>query len=185
MLIFFLSCNFDLDKDYDKEKTTEFIRQLLEEEKSLGNKSFIKSNCVLKQPVWNTKLSEPELKSYLREYLKIQDNDFLNFQMDLFYKFEITEELIPEKKIITNAKTTVAKQPSIENQYAYLDWLEKQDCKRGFFSISKPLFNESYDLAIIRFEEICGPLCGGGVIILYESKKGKWSKKKILDNWIR
>ena len=158
---------------------------MLEEEKSLGNKSFIKSNCVLKQPVWNTKLSEPELKSYLREYLKIQDNDFLNFQMDLFYKFEITEELIPEKKIITNAKTTVAKQPSKEDQYAYLDWLEKQDCKRGFFSISKPLFNESYDLAIIRFEEICGPLCGGGVIILYEFKKGKWSKKKILDNWIR
>ncbi|WP_157578265.1 hypothetical protein [Tenacibaculum ovolyticum] len=47
------------------------------------------------------------------------------------------------------------------------------------------MFNETYDIAMIRFEKICGPMCGGGIIVLYELKNEKWTQKIILENWIQ
>ncbi len=178
------SCqNHLIDKNYDFKATKKFIKQLIENEKEIHQeKSFISSNCILEHPEWRTFDNEVKLK--IQEELGIENKAFLEFQIDLFNKFKITKDLTPKKNIITNEEYIQFNESFNKNEFAYLDWLDKMDCKQGFSSISKPLFNENYNLAIIRFEKICGPLCGGGLLALYEITKGKWKQKKILDSWI-
>ncbi|WP_147405069.1 hypothetical protein [Aquimarina sp. AD10] len=163
----------------------EFINQLLQKESLLGDKSFLDTDCIIEQSVWKSKLIEDKFKLYIQENLKIENINFLNFQIDLFNKFKITQELVPKKNIIENREYIEFNESFKDNEFAYLDWLEKKNCKKGFSSISKPLFNENYDLAMVRFEKICGPLCGGGVIVLYELKSKKWMQKVVIDNWIK
>ncbi len=184
ILLFSFSCQNTLtNKDYDKKVTKEFIKQLIEsEKKSYQEKSFLSSNCILEQPSWNS--FDNKLKLKIEKELGIKDKAFLVFQIDLFQNFLIEKEMIPDINIIKNEEYTEFKQSFNNNEFAYLNKLDRLKCKYGFSSISKPLFNENYDLAIIRFEKICGPLCGGGLISVYEIKKGKWKQKKILDSWI-
>lgn len=183
-MIFLFSCqNHLIDEKYDDKATKKFIRQLIENEKEIHQeKSFINSTCILEHPEWRS--FDNELKLKIQEELGIENKTFLQFQVDLFNKFKITKGLTPQKNIITNQEYIQFNESFSKNEFAYLDWLYKINCKQGVSSISKPLFNENYDLAIIRFERICGPLCGGGLLALYEITKGKWKQKKILDNWV-
>lgn len=163
----------------------EFITQLLQKESSLKDKSFLSVNSLMEQSTWNLDLIDNEYKTYLQEHLKIKDTTFLNFQINLLNNFKISKEIAPQKNIITNNDYIEFNKSFEINEFAYLDWLEKNNCKRGFSSISKPIFNETYNLAIIHFEQICGPLCGGGLIRLYELKNKKWVQKKVIDHWIQ
>ncbi|MEW7292871.1 hypothetical protein ABW637_20145 [Aquimarina sp. 2304DJ70-9] len=186
VLTLFLSCKSDLKREsHDKKITVEFINQLLQKESLLGDKSFLDVNCIMEQSVWKSKLIEEKFKLYVQENLKIEDINFLKFQIDLFNKFKITQELVPGKNIIKSGEYIEFNKSFKDNEFAYLDWLEKKNCRKGFSSISKPLFNEAYDIAMVRFEKICGPMCGGGVVVLYELKKKKWTQKVVLDNWIQ
>ncbi|TCI90960.1 hypothetical protein [uncultured Tenacibaculum sp.] len=184
VLILLSACHNNLiDKDYDDKITKDFIKQLIEsQEKLYQERSFIHSNCILEQPEWT--LIDNEFTSIIQKELKIENKTFLEFQIDLLNDFKIVKELTPNKKIITDLEYNKFNESFKENEFAYIDWLDEMSCKEGFSSISKPIFNEKYNLAVIRYEKVCGPLCGGGVIAIYELIKGKWQQKKIIDNWI-
>ncbi len=183
-MIFLFSCrNHLIDEKHDDKETKKFIRQLIKKEKEIQQeKSFINSICILEHPEWRSFDNEFKLK--IQKELGIENKAFLELQIDLFNKFKITKELTPQKNIITDQEYIQFNESFNKNEFAYLDWLDKMNCQQGFSSISKPLFNENYDLAIVRFEKICEPLCGGGLLALYEITKGKWKQKKILDSWI-
>lgn len=178
--ILILSCKSELKKkDFDKLLTTEFLNQVIK------NEDFIKTDCVLEISTWKLPKFENDFEKYLQETLKIKDTSHLNLQTKLCKDFIITNEIAFGKNILKNEDYISLNQTFKNSEFDYLDWLELQKCKRGFNSISKPLFNETYDYAIIYIENICGPLCGGNWIIAYELKDKKWIQKEVLNATVK
>jgi hypothetical protein len=175
-----LCCKSELKtNDFDKHKTAEFFSQVIQ------NDELLRTNCVLETSTWKLSEFENDFKIYLHEILNIKDTTHLNSQLKLYKDFIVTNEIASGKKILKKEDYINFNQTLENNEIKYLDWLEHHSCKRGFNSVSKPIFNETFDLAIIHIEEICGPLCGGSWIILFEHKNNKWRQKEILDATVK
>ncbi|WP_139856823.1 hypothetical protein [Aequorivita sinensis] len=175
-----LCCKSELkNKDFDEQKTTEFFKQILQKEE------ILRTNCVLETSTWKLSKFEDDFKKYIKKHLKIKDTSHLNLQINLFKGFIVTKEIASGKNILKKEDYINFNQTSENNEYGYLDWLEQHHCKRGFNSISKPLFNETYDLAIVHIDEICGPMCGGNWTIAYEFKNEEWIRKEIIDATVK
>jgi hypothetical protein len=50
--------------------------------------------------------------------------------------------------------------------------------------ISHPLFSKNRRVMIIEVGEYCGDLCGYGVTIVYDFKKGQWIRRQKLIEWV-
>jgi hypothetical protein len=54
----------------------------------------------------------------------------------------------------------------------------------GLYFISEPLFNETYDLALVDYGFASRKRCGVGRLILYKKVEGRWMEYKIFSDWI-
>ncbi|OMP32258.1 hypothetical protein [Mangrovimonas sp. DI 80] len=178
-LMIIQSCKSDINNEaLDKQKTIEIISQLLLDE------NLNRTNCILEKPIWKLKESPSDFESYIKENLNIKDTAFINFQIKLTHKFVFTKELNPDKEIITKDDFNNFSKTFEMDNFKYLDWLKEHHCEYGFISISKPIFNETYNLAIVHIEQICGPLCGFKNTRIYEFKDLKWMKNTSLNQSI-
>ena len=115
--------------------------------------------------------------------LKIKDSVHYNLQSKLSSRFKITVDLVPDKTILTEEQFKEFEEKSENGGFKFWKWLD-ENCKNGYCSITKPIFNEAFDLAYVSVGMVCGSLCGGGEERIYEYKNGKWTIKEILGSWI-
>ena len=120
-------------------------------------------------------------RDFIVENLNIKDTIHLNQQIDHFIKFRMSQEILPQWNIISEDKFNLYKVSS--NSNSLWDSL-LIDCPKGYYTISKPIFNENYDRAIVGIGQACGRLCGGGVIRIYVLKNGQWSVEKEIYSWV-
>lgn len=181
IFIFLTACDSKMNQlDNDKKASEKIITQLI------TTHHLLNSNAFLENSSWSPVIDD-DFKTMIQDELKIEDINHLNFQLKLFKDFKINPELINAKTIITNDEFNnfVKLTHLVKNEdYSYIDWLEKKNCRYGFSSISKPIFNESYTVALIDFVKFCGPLCGGRMMGIYELEDNKWKLKKTLVYWI-
>ena len=179
------SCKTDSKTDFnnsdelDAQKTTELITQILQQESN----GYLMSSCITEKP---RAVSHPMFSNfieYIKDNLKIKDTIHLNSQSRLYNKFKITADLVPKKIILTKKQFEEFEQKSENGGFQFWDWLDT-NCENGYCSISKPIFNETFDLAYIQIATVCGRLCGSGEERIYELVNGKWIEKESFGNWI-
>lgn len=163
----------------DSTKTTELITQILKDEKD----NYLSSTCVSEKPKAVLFPMVSDFDIYVKENLNIVDSIHLREQMKLFSNFKLTKKLVSDKRIITNSDFEEFEKQSKLGNFKFWDWLN-ENCINGYCSISKPIFNETYDLAYVQIGTVCGDLCGGGVERVYEYKEGKWTEKENLGSWV-
>jgi len=160
----------------DSDKTTELITQILTDERT----GFLSSNCISEKP---KAIMPTEFQKYVKEYLKIKDTAHLKLQLELYKKFKITNDLAPNKNILTQKQFEEFSKKTEKGEFQFWDWLD-ENCVNGYCSISKPIFNETFDLAYVQIGFVCGGLCGSGVERIYEFKNGKWIEKESFGGWV-
>lgn len=89
--------------------------------------------------------------------------------------FRWTEDLIPRAIIVD---FTMSKTHELFNKKL------SAMAGDGLYFISEPLFNESYDLALVDYGFSCGDRCGVGRMVLYRKVEGRWVEYKIFSDWI-
>ncbi len=151
----------------DSKKTKELISQVLIDEKERAVSMSMTS----------------DFNQTVQKFLKIKDTVHLNLQLKLQRDFIITPDLVTDKNILTQKQFSEFEKQSEKGGFSFWNWLES-NCYEGYCSISKPIFNETYDLAFIRFGTVCGSLCGGRESCIYEFKNGKWVKVKTISSWV-
>tara|TARA_B100000949_G_C14186413_1_gene409776 strand:+ start:362 stop:895 length:534 start_codon:yes stop_codon:yes gene_type:complete len=171
----------DLKKseEFDAQKTTELISQVLEDE----NKGYLSSSCITEKP---RAISHPMFLGfdvYVKSNLNIKDTGHYKTQKHLYKQFKLTTDLVPDKNILTQKQFEGFENKSENGGFQFWDWL-RTNCKNGYCSISKPIFNKTYDLAYVQIGTICGELCGSGEERIYELVNGKWIVKESLGVWI-
>src|SRR5690606_27600124 len=180
-IILFLnfSCQKDLKKfeELDTQKTTELIKQIIKDESN----GYLSVNCILE----NKKAGalEEDFEEYLQKQLGIMDTLHLSLQVQLHDDFQITADLFPQKKIITQKKIDEIINNSKDGRTVFSNWLDT-NCENEYCFIGKPIFNETFDLAYVEIGSYCGNLCGGGETRIYEYVNGKWVEKKSLSSWV-
>ena len=177
-----LSCKTDNKTDLkklDAQKTSELITQILKDERD----GYLSSSCITENP---RAVSSPMISNfgeYVRNHLNIKDTLHYKTQSSLSKKFKITAELVPEKNILTKKQFDDFEKKSEKGGFSFWDWLD-ENCENGYCSISKPIFNETFDLAYVRIGTVCGGLCGGGEERIYEFVDGKWIEKETFGSWV-
>ncbi|WP_255592866.1 hypothetical protein [Marixanthomonas sp. SCSIO 43207] len=184
VLILNFSCKTDktdLDKsaEYDAQKTTELIMQILKDESS----DYLSSTCITEKPRAISYPMVADFDKYVKNHLEIKDTIHYNTQKRFYKKFKITSELVPNKNILTQKQFEEFEKKSKKGEFRFWDWLDN-NCKNGYCSISKPIFNETYDLAYVQIGTVCGGLCGGGEERIYEFVNGKWIEKESISSWV-
>jgi len=120
-------------------------------------------------------------KNFVKEELAIKDTIHLNSQIKNSANFKVTKELFPGWNIISEEKFRLYQVSSSKKSI----WESLGiDCPRGYLSISKPIFNESFDTALMAVGLTCGRLCGGGETRIYKLKEGKWKIDKVVGSWV-
>ncbi len=163
----------------DLMKTTELITQILNDEKN----NYLSSTCISEKPWAVLFPMVSDFDSYVKEHVNIVDSIHLSIQMELFNNFKLTKTLVSDKKIITNSDFEELKEQSKQGNFGFWEWLN-ENCINGYCSISKPIFNETFDLAYVQIGTVCGDLCGGGEERIYEYKEDKWTEKEHLGSWV-
>ena len=171
----------DLKKseDFDTQKTTELIKQILKDE----NKGYLSSSCITEKP---RAISYPIVKDfdeYVKNHLNIKSTAHYKIQKQLYKQFKLTTDLVVDKNIITQEQFEKFEKKSKNDEFRFWDWLDT-NCENGYCSISKPIFNETYDLAYVQIGTVCGELCGGGEERIYELINGKWIEKESFGSWV-
>ncbi len=181
LLLLFWCCKNEVKSnlDYDEKKlTSELILGIL----SNRNDDYIDLNC--KCISEKSKLILPRLgslKGFAKKNLDIKDTLHLNEQIELFTHFKISNEILPGWNVLTEKEFDLYKISSSDNSI----WESLLiDCPNGYYSLSKPIFNESFDKAIVGFGSVCGRLCGGGVTRVYHLVDGKWMIEKEISSWV-
>ncbi|QFZ54235.1 hypothetical protein FEZ18_05230 [Oceanihabitans sp. IOP_32] len=177
-----LSCKTDKKTDLktlDAQKTSELITQILNDERD----GYLSSSCMTENP---RAVSSPMISNfdeYVKKLLNIKDSLHYKTQSRLSKKFKITADLAPEKNILTKKQFDEFERKSEKGGFSFWDWLDA-NCENGYCSISKPIFNETFNLAYVRIGTVCGRLCGGGEERIYEFIDGKWIEKESLGSWV-
>lgn len=153
-------------KAIDAKYTLELISQILQDEKD----DILKSNCISNTPIAISEFfTKKELKEIANKELNVKKSSHLREQIKLYKQFKIYQEIVPNKKIVEIGAFEV-----------YPD-----GCETGYCSISKPIFNDTYDKAFVQIGNSCGMLCGGGIDRIYSKEDGIWIEKKILSIWYK
>lgn len=176
-----LSCNNEQNKDLeeiDSKNTIELINKILNGENSF----FLSSSCITEKP---EAISSPMVlnkDSYIKDLIKIKDTAHYDMQSKFYNNFEITADLFPNKKIITEKQFKELQRKAEKGEIRFFEWLDN-NCDKGYCSIAKPIFNETYDLAVVQLGYTCGGLCGSGATLIYENIDGNWKEKEIISLW--
>lgn len=181
MLVAFLliSCKSEQQIDLDAQKTKELISQIMK-----TREGYIDTANCITEGSGSADIRSIEDMQYLAErHLGITDSLHLKNQLDLFQAFKITEEYAGQLKIITDATFKELEERSQKGEVNFFDWLIS-NCTNGYWSIAKPIFNETYDLALVVDGSLCGPLCGGGGTYIYKLQDGQWVEFKIISSWV-
>jgi hypothetical protein len=146
--------------------TAELINQILEDEKD----NILKSNCISNVPIAISEIfTKKELKEIAHKELNVKKSSHLRKQIKLYKQFQISQEIVPNKNIAEIGVFEVY----------------PEGCETGYCSISKPIFNETYDLAFIQLGNSCGMTCGGGIDRIYFKVDGIWKIKKVMSTWVK
>ncbi len=182
IIIFMYACDSkEFNKDFDKQKSIELFDEIFKQE------DMQRMTCIFEKPNWRVFENSEYFRSSVREELKIKDTSFFNFQIKLLDQFIITDEFDFSKKIIdkeayqdflNTGNYRIIKDTTMYNRF---DWLIDNNCPHGFINISKPLFNEDYNKAIVHLEFDCGPLCGFEKSIVFVLKNKKWSAEDVME----
>ncbi|SDX46468.1 hypothetical protein [Aequorivita viscosa] len=185
ILVLTFSCKSDNKTDLkkleelDAQKTTELITQILKDEKD----GELSSSCISEKPRAISHPTVPNFDEYVKMNLKITDTVHYKMQSKLYKKFKITAELVPNKNILTETQFIEFRNKTENEGFIFWD-LINENCTFGYCSISKPIFNENFDLAYVQIGTICGGKCGSGEERIYELLNGKWIKKERIGGWI-
>ena len=163
----------------DEKKTTELISQILVDQAE----DYLSSSCITEIPRATTPIKIKKFDKYVQSILKIKDTVHLGEQMNLYRHFKITPDLVPNKTILKEDFFESIKLKAENSEKSFWEYLEVE-CDGGYSSIAKPIFNASYDKAVVQYGRVCGGLCGGGEISLYQLENGKWKKIKVLNYWV-
>ena len=171
----------DLKKltELDAQKTTELITQILKDE----SETYLSSSCITEKPRAISHPMVSDFNKYVKSHLNIKDTIHYNLQARLYKEFKLTADLVPNKNILTQKQFEEFEKKSGDGGFRFWDWLD-ENCENGYCSISKPIFNETFDLAYVQIGTVCGSLCGGGEERIYEFVNGKWIEKESLGSWI-
>ena len=180
LIILAASCKSGLqEEDFDDLKTTELIIHLLKVEDNY----LLSSSCISEGPrAISTPMTE-NFKGFVKKNLNITDTIHLNKQMRLHSDFKISNTLAGDLKLLTEESFENLQQLSLSEGLSFWDWLD-ENCQNGYLSISKPIFNETYDLAYVQKGTVCGRLCGGGGAFIFKFENGIWKEIKILSSWV-
>ena len=180
-LILNFGCKRDLKKswEYDNQKTTELIIQILEDESN----NYLSSSCITEKPRTIFYPMVMNFDKHVKKHLKIKDTIHYKKQKHFYKKFKITSKLVPNKNILTQKQFEEFEKKSKNKELRFWDWLDTY-CNHGYCSISKPIFNKNYDLAYIQIGKVCGESCGAGEERIYTFVNGKWIKKENISSWI-
>lgn len=165
--------------ELDAQNTTELITQILKDE----SEGYLQSSCITEKPKANSHPMVSNFDEYVKKHLNIKDTIHYKLQSSLYKEFKLTSELVPDKNIITPKQFKEFEQKSENGGFRFWDWLD-ENCENGYCSLSKPIFNETFDLAYVQIGTICGGLCGGGEERIYELVNGKWIEKESIGGWV-
>lgn len=185
IILIFFSCKIESRSgsnkliELDSYKTTELIIQILKDE----DKNYLSLSCIVEKPLMPLNFYDMNLDNNLEEHLKIKDSTHSKLQFKLLNEFRLTPKIIPDKNILTQKQFKELEIKSKQGDLIFWDWLDK-NCENGYCSISKPIFNETFDLAYVQIQQVCGSLCCGGEERIYELINGKWSVKETLGSWV-
>lgn len=65
----------------------------------------------------------------------------------------------------------------------WAEFHQKYPTTRGLLAISRPGINRERNRALLYIGASCGPVCGGGVLVLLSKADGKWKVVNTLDVW--
>ncbi len=179
------SCKSELEihevqlRETDSLKTEELITEILRKERNTPGFP----NCISEKPRAVEISSWEQLDQIISIYLDIRDSTHLRIQREKLEDFKLTPELAGKLHIITEYDFEEFEDQSKSNGADFFEILDSV-CINGYFSISKPIFNETFDLALVRTGVICGGLCGGGETTIYEWNRDKWSEKETISVWV-
>ena len=163
----------------DQLKTAELISDLLESK----SKYLLSPSCISEEPRAISGHVNEDFKNYAKEHLKIVDTFHLNNQMRFRENFRISKKIAGELKLLTKQNFEDLERLGTTAHFSFWSWLD-ENCENGYLSISKPIFNETYDLAIVQIGTVCGKLCGGGGTFIYKFDNGTWKETEILSSWV-
>jgi hypothetical protein len=185
ILILTLGCKTENKTDLkkseilDAQRTMELMTQILKDE----SEGYLQSSCITEKPRAVSHPMVSNFNKYVKNNLNIIDTVHYKLQTRLYAKFKLTSDLVPNKNIITQKQFEEFEKKSENEGFRFWDWLDT-NCEKGYCSISKPIFNETYDLAYVQIGTVCGGLCGGGEERIYELFNGKWTEKESLGSWV-
>ncbi|WP_028888515.1 hypothetical protein [Tenacibaculum ovolyticum] len=154
--------------DLDLKKTSELITQILIDK----NDSYLSSSCISESRKPFTSSNFFDIVEKANQYLNIKDSLHLKNQADFFNDFKIIKRATLNKKVITEKQYN-----ELKSKRKFWKWIEI-NCEKGYCSISKPIFNETYDLACIQIYQKLFSFDFSSEIIIYEYKIENGVKKK-------
>jgi hypothetical protein len=72
----------------------------------------------------------------------------------------------------------------LNRKNGWAEFHEKYPTTRALVAISLPGINRERDRALLYIGSSCGPVCGGGVLVLLSKTDGKWKVVNTLDVWV-
>ena len=181
ILIFILhfGCRENISENLDKEKTNELLTQIIND----STDHFLDSSCISEKTKFLYTIITPDFDNFIKTELDIKQETHLKKQLELFRNFRITENLAFGKHIITELEFKKFASDAENGNNSFWPWLDS-NCENGYLSISKPIFNETFDKAFIVIGSISGGKAGGGETRIYQFKNGKWTIEKTEFEWI-
>ncbi|MDH7448402.1 hypothetical protein [Aquimarina sp. 2201CG14-23] len=169
----------DTVSDLDTRKTRELINFLLKQEGTQYRPwRFLPEGCITEEFIYYDE-NAPALdfnQGFIARLLEIKDSIHFNSQKKLYLNFKMTKDIVPNKKIIPEKKIK-----ELEREYflslpkdSPLDNFLKINCENTIASISKPIFNKTFDLAFVEFRINYGASSGFSAKKVYAFKDGIW-----------
>lgn len=133
----------------------------------------------------------PHAESKSNDYLGISKMDTLFSKLDVKYiieqnnerrNFSLNQNFIKSKTILPNEKLRELREQSYIRNNFWKNY-SKVYGKKGYYTVSKPLFSLNKEIVIISTGHRCGELCGGGSTIILKKINGKWKFIGELLNW--
>lgn len=167
-----LSCSHEEDKI--QEESYSLINYVIQTE--LNEKGYITVELLDSNP-------SQSLELYIQKNLSEKDSTFINNQIRNRVAFKLNQDKVSIKKVVLRSDLDSLIKPG-ERSISFWNRFEAKYHEKDFSTISQPIFNKAFDLAIVSFGHHCGSLCGSGETAIYKKKNGKWTKLKTISTWI-
>lgn len=196
-LTFVFSCKSDEVSDDEYEIINLLVSQISsplppptpisEDEKNLTEDEKVKivEDLIKKDSIEKSKLN---FTIYFIDSLKGLDMGFgsklfeKNIGFDEFHLMKINNELMKSKKINLDKLTFPKNIKNVKNQGN--DPRKWENNFLGHYWISRIIFNDEKNKAVLEFNHVCGHYCGGGLIIYLSKINGKWKFIQSNNSWV-